>query len=157
MVTINLARPATARATRTGFSLIELVVAILIMGIMGAMIVPKVFSYLKRAKQSATEKTLQTVKGAINLYHQDTQQYPQRLEDLLVRPATIPANKYHGPYVGNEKNTDAETASAEDVPKDAWGAELVYTLKPKGSVPPFELYSYGPNGESSDPSEWLHA
>lgn len=157
MLTINWANPATARTARAGFSLIELVIAILILGIMAATLGPKMFSYIKRARQSATEKTLQAVKSAVNLYHQDTQQYPQRLEDLLVRPAAIPANKWHGPYVGNEKNTDAETASAEDVPKDAWGVELVYTLKPKGSVPPFELYSYGPNKESSDPSEWLHA
>lgn len=138
------------RTARPGFSFIELAVAILILGILAATVGPKVMSWLKRSKLTATEATLRAVKSQLDIYREDVGQYPASLEDLVVKPAQVPANQWHGPYVGTEKGVD-------EVPKDGWKNELGYNLKPKGSVPPFELYSYGPNGESSDPSEWIHA
>jgi general secretion pathway protein G len=124
---------------KSGFSLIEIVVALFIVGIMAA-IGFTAFRYFKTAKVATTKGQLATVRGAIEVYKATTNQLPTRLEDLVKKPANVKG--WQGDYVGSE-----------DELKDAWGNEFGYKLNPKGSAHPFELFSYGPEGESGSESD----
>ncbi len=131
--------------SQAGFSLLEIVIAVSIMAIIAALVVPQVFNYLKRSKKSATKVALSTVQNNIETYHSDVGAYPTTLGDLITRPVDQKAaSRWEGPYVKNE-------------PKDGFGNELVYVLNPKGTQPPYELYSWGPNGEGSPQEEWIRA
>ena len=137
----------TCRSVRSGFSLVEIVVAVTIMGLVMAIIVPNVMGYLQRSRKTATRVALNQVTDAIELYHSDTSVYPATLHDLITRPADEKAAKrWDGPYFKKAQ-----------YPTDGWKNELVYILNPKGTQPPYELYSWGPGGEGSPSEEWMHA
>lgn len=124
---------------RSGFTLMELIIAITIMGILvvgglGTM------RYLERARVTKTETELNALKAVIQDYHAQAGQYPATLEDLVRRPAELSARKW--------------TKSYDELPRDGWGNEFYYRLTP-GAKHPFELYSYGSQGEEADKSEWL--
>ncbi len=133
-------RPANA-----GFTLIELVIVITIMGILAALVIPTFTSYLRKARVQSTKVALNTIQNAIQAYHADTASYPASLADLKTKPVDEKAAKrWDGPYISKE-------------PVDGWGTELVYSLNPKGTQPPYELYSWGPHKEGSPQEEWIHA
>ncbi len=127
--------------TRSGFSLIEIMVAIAIVGIMGA-VGFGLFRYIARAKITASETELLSVKLAVDSFYNDTGQYPASLQDLVTRPSDPKISKrWRGPY------TDAE-------PLDGWKHPFVYQLT-KGGTHPYELYSLGANGETGTPEEQI--
>lgn len=131
---------------QAGFSLIEILMAITIIGIMAAGMFG-VLKYLKRAKRSSTELILKHVAHAIDTFHEDTGVYPAQLLDLIVRPADEKVAKgWKGDYL-DEK----------EVRPDAWKNELQYQVAPKGTKPPYELWSCGENGDGSPSEEWIRA
>jgi general secretion pathway protein G len=131
--------------SEAGFSLLEIVIAVSIMAIIAALVVPQVFNYLKKSKKQATKVALSNVQNAIETLQSDTGSYPTTLGDLTTRPVDQKtASRWEGPYLKNE-------------PKDGFNNELVYILSPKGTQPPYELYSWGPNGEGSPQEEWIRA
>lgn len=133
-----------ARNARSGFSLIEIVIAVTIMAIVAALVVPNVMNYLKKSQVRSTKVALENVKGAIENFNADTGSYPTNLSELKTRPADEKlAKRWDGPYIEKE-------------PLDAWKRELVYTLNPKGTQPRFELYSWGQHGEDSPQEEWIN-
>lgn len=126
-----------------GFSLIELVVAISILAIIMGLVVPAVFKQVARAKQKTTRVAIRNVVQAIKEFQNDVGAYPSSLEDLRTKPADERlARKWESAYIENE-------------PNDAWQHPLVYVLNPKGTQPPFDLYSWGPHGEGSPEDEWI--
>lgn len=132
-------------SSSSGFSLIEIVVAVSIMALAVGLIVPTVFRYVKRAKLQTTKVALKSVKEAIELFDNDTGFYPETLQDLMEKPANEKLAKgWSGPYL-------------EGKTKDGYGHDLVYSLNPKGTKPPYQLYSWGPNGEGSPEEEWIFA
>lgn len=135
----------TARPANAGFSLIEIVIAVTIMGILAALVIPNITSYLRKAKVQSTRVALNNIQNAVQSFHADTSQYPSSLADLKNKPVDEKlAKRYDGPYITKE-------------PLDGWGNEIIYTVNPKGSRPPYELYSWGPNGEGSPQEEWVYA
>lgn len=134
----------TVKLARRGFTLIEVMIAIAIVAIIGAIVVPNVTSYIRKARVKSTRVALENIKNAIESYHADTGQYPANLSDLKTRPSDEKAAKlWDGPYIEKE-------------PVDAWKNEYVYTLNPKGTQPRYELYSWGANGEGSPAEEWIN-
>jgi general secretion pathway protein G len=122
--------------TRSGFTLIEIIVALAIVGIM-AVGGFTVFKYLDKAKVSKTKTELSTLRLAIEQYQTDTGAYPVTLQDLQTKPADQKmAKRWEGPYVDKEV-------------EDGWRHPFAYELKQKGSKPPYELYSWGKDGEGS--------
>jgi len=120
--------------TKPGFTLIEILVAVVIVGIMAA-VGFGAFRYFQTAKRTTTQARLATVRSGIEMYKATTNQLPSRLDDLVKKPANVKG--WQGDYVGGEDDL-----------KDAWGNEFEYKVNPKGSGHPFELFSYGPEGES---------
>ena len=132
------------RHLNPGFSFIELVMAITIMAILTAGIVTVSVRYIGKAKVSSTNSILQGTQTAIDSYYMDISQYPATLNDLLVAPSDAKiSKKWQGPYW-----------TKKSVPQDSWGNELVYKVS-KGGAHPYELYSWGANGEGSDAKEQM--
>jgi general secretion pathway protein G len=126
-----------------GFSLIEIVIAIALMALVLGIAVPVIIRQLNKGKKGTTETALRNTEQAIEALYADVSAFPNRLEDLVEKPTDEKlAKKWDGPYL-------------KKVPQDGYGRELVYQLNAKGSKPPYELYSWGPDGEGSPKEEWI--
>lgn len=137
-----------ARRT-SGMTLIEIIVVITIIGLFVGLAGPGLFRWIAGAKEKKTQVRLSGLKSVITQFHSDTAQYPSNLLELVNRPADPKASaRWRGPYVENEE---------KDL-RDGWEQEIVYKRNPAGpgsSKRPFELYSWGANGEGSPKEEWI--
>lgn len=132
------------RAMRAGFSMVEILIAVVIMGLMATLIVPNVTRYFSQAKVTKTNATLQALKTAMLDYNRDMQHFPKKseggLDALVERPRGKAGQKWDGPYLEGE----------DQVPEDAWGNEFEYNSPPvrhKGKYRYYEIISYGEDGE----------
>ena len=133
-----------SRCARAGFSLMEIMIAVTILGLVMAMVGPALNNTLKKGKIRTTKSTMRSFKDAISSYQMEVGKIPQTLKDLIKKPREeSAAKKWEGPYI--EK---------EDIPEDPWGENFVYKLTP-GSKHPYELYSRGPNGVDAPKEEWI--
>ena len=141
-------KPSTyaARASHSGFTLIELMVVIVILGILAGLIVPRIMGRPEEAKQLKAKMTIESLETSLRLYKLDNGSYPsteQGLQALVERPDTgnIPQKWREGGYLEKGK-----------IPKDPWTNEFVY-LSP-GVNGEYDLISYGadgvPGGEGKD-------
>lgn len=127
-----------------GFTLIEIMVVVVILGILAAMIVPKVMSRPDEARATAARQDIATLMQALKLYKLDNRRFPtteQGLAALQQKPATPPApdNWKAGGYI-------------ERLPADPWGKPYQY-LAPgvRGEIDVFSLGADGaPGGEGVD-------
>ncbi|MCA9770345.1 type II secretion system major pseudopilin GspG [Candidatus Dependentiae bacterium] len=134
-----------AKQAKNGFTLIEILIAVAIVLIMGAVVVPGFMGYMRRARLTSAKSTIGTLETAINQFNADTGKYPSNLKDLIKRPTSdeAVAKKWVSPYIkGNE------------VPADPWGNRYQYTVTP-GAEHAYELYSFGPNGRGAPKIEWI--
>ncbi|HUN94445.1 MAG TPA: type II secretion system major pseudopilin GspG [Burkholderiaceae bacterium] len=134
------------RALARGFTLIEIMVVITILGILAALIVPRVVGRTDDARISAAKQDIASLMQALKLYRLDNGRYPtteQGLRSLIERPTTepMPTNWKQGGYLDRSS-----------VPKDPWGNEYIY-LNP-GTHGEIDVMSYGrdgqPGGEGPD-------
>jgi general secretion pathway protein G len=124
--------------TRKGFTLIELMVVILILGILAALIVPKILNSQGKAKINAAKTDESSLDTALKSFHLDCDRYPsssEGLNALRVAPAGL-ESKWHGPYLD------------KDVPNDPWGFAYVYQQPgPNGNSDSYSITSNGPTGQ----------
>ncbi len=121
----------------TGFTLIEVMVVVVILGILAAAIVPKLMSRPDEARMVKAKQDIRTLEGALQLYRLDNFVYPstdQGLEALVDKPTDdpIPSNWKDGGYI-------------ERLPKDPWGNDYRY-LNP-GEQGEIDIYSLGADGQ----------
>lgn len=131
------------KSLRSGFTFIELIIALAILAVLSVVIIPGTFRYLKQSKVTKTETTLGTLRTAISSYYASVGKYPTSLTDLIRKPADVPLKKWVDKFL-----------ELDEVPQDAWSNDFVYKLNPKGAHP-YELYSYGPNGQEASQEEVL--
>ena len=131
-------KPRRAR----GFTLIELMVVLVIMGVLAALIVPNIIGRTDEARVTAAKTDIGTIMQALKLYKLDNGFYPsqeQGLQALVAKPSTAPVPGNWKPYL-------------EKLPNDPWGRPYQY-LNP-GVKGPVDVFSYGadgkPGGEGSN-------
>ena len=131
-------------AKRSGFTLIEIVVAMAIIAILALVATAPIMNYVKNARVSSAKSTLRVLEGAITIYESHTAQLPSRLNDLVKKPADERAAKrwQQGSYL-----------KGKEVPLDPWGNKYQYKLTPQNPDHKYELYSYGPNGKGGPKEE----
>lgn len=119
-----------------GFTLIEVMVVVVILGILAALVVPKVMSRPDEARIAAARQDIATLAQALKLYRLDNRRYPtteQGLQSLVAKPASppVPENWKAGGYV-------------ERLPLDPWGKPYQY-LNPglRGEI---DIFSFGADG-----------
>lgn len=122
---IRAASKASLRASARGFSLLELTLVLIILGVLMAVAAVNVFGQGERAKATATRATLATIKNAIVQYHLEQSAYPPDLQTLV-----------------NAKILEAGKLS------DGWKRPLFYDPIGPSIEQPFYLYSRGSDGQS---------
>jgi general secretion pathway protein G len=130
------------KTLQPGFSFIEMMIVLVIMGILMTMVGPRVMGLLGKGKKASTQSALKVVNQAIKQYKFDVGRLPDRLDDLIKKPEN--ASGWDGPYAGDEDSANPE------VQKDGWDQELVYVKKAPGTTPAYELYSNGDPEKEDD-------
>jgi general secretion pathway protein G len=141
-------RNALRRALHAGFTLIELMVVLVIIGVLAALIVPNVLDRADDARVTAARTDVNNLMQALKLYRLDNQRYPtseQGLQALVAKPSAGPAPANWKPYL-------------ERLPSDPWGRPYQY-LNPgiKGEIDVMSLGADGqPGGEgkNADVGSW---
>jgi general secretion pathway protein G len=124
------------RKRRSGFTLIELLVVLVIIGVLGALIVPNLFSSLDDARVTAARTDINTLVQALKRYKLDNQRYPtqeQGLQSLVAKPTAGTPPPNWKPYL-------------DKLPADPWGRPYQY-LSPgvRGEV---DVFSFGADGQA---------
>ena len=121
----------SVRRGEAGFTLVEMLVVITIIGMIMALVGPRVLNYLTESKVKAARIQIQSFASALDLFYLDAGRFPSSGEglDALVRP-TPGVAAWNGPYLrGNA------------VPNDPWGTPYIY--RSPGEHGPFDLISLG--------------
>ncbi len=125
-----------------GFTLIEIMVVVIILGILAAIVAPNVIGRVGDAQISAAKQDLRGIENALKLYRLDNFSYPtseQGLEALVTKPADPSIRNWKGAYL-------------DRLPKDPWGNPYLY-LNP-GNNAEIDIYTLGrdgrPGGEGED-------
>ena len=123
------------RQTQAGVTLIEMLVVVTIIGLFVALVGPKLWSNVDKAKMTAARAQIQNFMAALGTYKLDNGNFPtteQGLQALRVKPAD--AAQWNGPYM------------PLDVPKDPWGHDYVYKFPGDHGDEP-DIMSYGADGQ----------
>ena len=133
---MNAILATSRRRIQSGFTLIELMVVLLIIGVLAALIVPNVLDRADDARATAAKTDVNNLMQALKLYKLDNQRYPtseQGLQSLLTKPASAPVPANWKPYL-------------DKLPNDPWGRAYLY-LNPgiKGEI---DVMSFGADGQA---------
>jgi general secretion pathway protein G len=129
------ARAARARPGEAGFTLVEILVVITIIGLIMGLVGPRVLNYLSESKVKAATIQIESLSGALDLYYLDLGRYPttaQGLAALVQRPGGAAA--WNGPYL-----------KGNNVPADPWGHAYLY--RSPSDHGPYEIVSLGSSGQ----------
>jgi general secretion pathway protein G len=133
-----------------GFTLIEIMLVVIIIGVLVAMVVPNISGRSEQARNTAARTDIEAnLSMALDLYLMDNGRYPsteQGLAALVAAPTSgkVPS-KWSGPYLKKKK-----------VPRDPWGRDYVYRSPGEHNKDAYDLYSLGNDGEpgGDDVANW---
>ncbi len=129
-------------AEKAGFTLIEIMVVIIILGLLATLVIPNITGYTEKAKREKARADIASLEGALELFKADNGFYPtteQGLDALVIKPSTgrIPARWMEGGYF------------KKGIPLDPWGNRYVY-FAPGRHGEGYEIISLGTDGQESD-------
>jgi general secretion pathway protein G len=133
-------------AAQQAFTLIELLLVLVILGILAAIVVPKFSGRTEQARETAAQSQIATFNTALDAFEVDNGYYPKGkngLLDLVQQPRD--AQNWRGPYLKG------------DVPLDPWQHPYVYECPGKHNPSSYDLYSVGPDareGTDDDVTNW---
>ena len=129
---------------RSFFTLIEIMIVVVIIGLIMTLVGPDVIKKLKKAQSATARNQIHLLGNAIDDYYLDLSTYPSKMEDLIANPGNP---KWDGPYLKPPK-----------IPKDPWGNDYHYQCP--GQHGAYDIYSYGSEGspggqgEAADVNNW---
>jgi general secretion pathway protein G len=130
-----------------GFTLLELLVVVVIIGLLAGLVAPRYFDQVGKSNTKIAKAQIDSLEKALDQYRLDVGAYPsteQGLHALFTKPSNV--EKWQGPYL------------KKPVPPDPWGRS--YRYKSPGEHSDYDLYSYGSDGqpggtgESADVNSW---
>ena len=130
-----------------GFTLIEIMVVVVILGILAAIVVPKIMSRPEQARLVKAKEDVTAIENALDLYKLDNGIYPttdQGLQALVTKPSSdpIPMGWKSDGYL-------------KSVPTDPWGSSYQYLNPGSHTGYEYDLWSYGPNGKNADTKDYI--
>ncbi len=125
------------RRFRSGFTMVELMAMLIIIGLLATLVVTKVTSQIDRARVTTTKANLKILHSAVNQFKMDTGRFPAEDEGLF---ALV---EQPGDVINYEPGGYLETT---EISMDGWGQEFVYELYPDTGKP-FVIISYGADGQ----------
>lgn len=143
----------TGRQNERGFTLIEIMIVVVIIGVLATMVVPRLTGRTEGARRAAAEADIKAnISVALDLYELDNGRFPsteQGLDALLKKPSANPEPpNWNGPYLKG------------GVPKDPWGQPYHYVFPGQNNERGYDLSTYGPDGAEGgddDIVNWVSA
>jgi general secretion pathway protein G len=133
---VRLDRRFRSNRREAGFTLLELLVVLAILGLLIGLVAPRVLGILGTAKEKIAQQSIERLGTVLDIYKLDVGSYPtteQGLQALLTRPPGVA--HWNGPYLKGNK-----------LPEDPWGHPFIYRSPSERPGYGYDLYSLGPTG-----------
>lgn len=137
-------KPHRVSSPEAGFTLIEVLIVLAIIGMIAGLVGPRVLGYLSGSKIKAARVQIEALYSAVDLFYLDTGRYPtanEGLNALIKKPSSV--QQWNGPYL-----------KAGDVPKDPWGNSYLYKIPGKNEA--YTILSTGPEGREGAGAISIH-
>ena len=132
--------------SRSAFTLVEILLVVTIIGILAALVIPRIAGTGERARVTAAQADINGgIKSALGQYEVDNGFYPKSLQDLIQQPSN--AKNWHGPYF-----------DPAQLPIDPWQNPYIYYYPGKHNPTSYDLLSAGPDGKEGtddDIGNWV--
>ncbi|MBF0626733.1 MAG: type II secretion system major pseudopilin GspG [Magnetococcales bacterium] len=140
-----------SRSKKNGFTLLELLVVLVILGLLISIAAPNLFEQMRGAKRDTAAIQIENLGASLDLYRLNIGRYPSQDEGLnaMVEAPSDAGSRWKGPYVKREQSLT-----------DPWGGLYVYTFPGKHNKKGYDLYSLGADsqeggeGENKDITNW---